>query len=133
MFLLQVSLKSHTMWCIFKILLHVKNLDEDLLYPASELNSHSHGPDVLGWRSKNSGDDKSPKEIVLKFHFPATIQKIQVLAHQFLIRKSSNKLNPRKNPLILCYVYGIEQIIDFSSIELIKTLFLFFSNSYASS
>lgn len=61
--------------------------DEELpQYPASELNSH--GPSVLGWRSKPDVDcDKVPKEIVLKLHYPAKIYKIQVLAHQYLIRK----------------------------------------------
>ncbi|CRK99639.1 CLUMA_CG012950, isoform A [Clunio marinus] len=59
--------------------------DEDLpQYPASELNSH--GPSVFGWRSKQDpNNEKAPKEIVLKFQFPAKIYKIQVLAHQFLI------------------------------------------------
>ncbi|KAL7034041.1 hypothetical protein ACKWTF_007830 [Chironomus riparius] len=59
--------------------------DEDLpTYPASELNSH--GPHIFGWRSKPDPSlDKSPKEIVLKFHYPAKIYKIQVLAHQYLI------------------------------------------------
>jgi centrosomal protein CEP104 len=60
-------------------------LDEDSpQYVASELNSH--GPSSLGWRSKpDEANERNPKEIVLKFHYPAKIYKIQVLAHQFLI------------------------------------------------
>lgn len=61
--------------------------DEDTpQYPASELNSH--GPSVLGWRSKpDEKNEKVTKEIVLKFQYPAKIYKIQVLAHQFMIRE----------------------------------------------
>jgi len=61
--------------------------DEDSpQFVASELNSQS--PTSLGWRSKpDEANEKTPKEIVLKFHYPAKIFKIQVLAHQFLIRK----------------------------------------------
>jgi hypothetical protein len=65
-----------------------KTPDEELpQYPASELNSH--GPSMLGWRSKltDASADLTPKEIVLKFNYPAKIYKIQVLAHQYLIRK----------------------------------------------
>lgn len=51
-----------------------------------ELNEH--GPNVFGWYSKKSSTSDFPKEIVLKFDFPATVVKIQVLAHQFLIRKN---------------------------------------------
>lgn len=59
-------------------------VDEDLLYPASELNSH--GPAVYGYRS--SGDSKSDShEIILKFQNPAIVCRIQILAHQYIIRK----------------------------------------------
>ncbi|CAO1406817.1 unnamed protein product [Diamesa serratosioi] len=57
--------------------------DEDSENPAVELNDH--GPNVFGWHSKKSSTSDFPKEIVLKFDFPATVVKIQVLAHQFLI------------------------------------------------
>lgn len=58
--------------------------DEDLDYPSSELNSH--GPTVQGWR--NHPESVIPnQEIILRLHNPAQICRIQVLAHQFLIRK----------------------------------------------
>lgn len=59
-------------------------LDEDPSFPASELNTH--GPTVHGWRSKQN-TTISPQEIVLRLHYPAKICRIQVLAHQHLIRK----------------------------------------------
>ncbi|XP_055901824.1 centrosomal protein of 104 kDa isoform X2 [Eupeodes corollae] len=56
--------------------------DEDPSFPASELNSH--GPTVHGWRS-SPGNNTSPHDIVLRFHRPAKICRIQILAHQYLI------------------------------------------------
>lgn len=69
--------------------LELSRSDEELpQYPASELNQH--GPAQFGWRSKPDANCPAiPKEIVLKFHYPAKIYKIQVLAHQYLIRKWS--------------------------------------------
>ncbi|XP_036321654.1 centrosomal protein of 104 kDa isoform X2 [Rhagoletis pomonella] len=56
--------------------------DEDPAFPASELNTH--GPTVHGWRSA-PGSTITPHDIVLRFHKPAKIYRIQILAHQFLI------------------------------------------------
>lgn len=58
--------------------------DEEPEFPSSELNSH--GPTVVGWRSRLDSTI-SPKEIILRFHSPAVICRIQVLAHQYMIRK----------------------------------------------
>ena len=58
--------------------------DEDPDYPASELNSH--GPTVHGWRS-NKSCTAFPQELILKFHSPASVTSIQVLGHQFMIRR----------------------------------------------
>ncbi|KRG03228.1 centrosomal protein of 104 kDa isoform X1 [Drosophila mojavensis] len=56
--------------------------DEDPGFPASELNTH--GPTVHGWRSAvDSG--VSTHDIILRFHQPAKIYRIQLLAHQYLI------------------------------------------------
>lgn len=59
-------------------------LDEEPEYPSSELSSH--GPAVVGWRSK-ADSNLSPKEIILRFDKPAAVCRIQVLAHQYLIRE----------------------------------------------
>ncbi|XP_059220583.1 centrosomal protein of 104 kDa isoform X2 [Stomoxys calcitrans] len=56
--------------------------DEDPNYPASELNTH--GPTVHGWRSAPNSSI-TPHDIVLRFHKPAKIYRIQLLAHQYLI------------------------------------------------
>ncbi|TMW54427.1 hypothetical protein DOY81_000419 [Sarcophaga bullata] len=56
--------------------------DEDPNFPASELNTH--GPTVHGWRSA-IGSTITPHDIVLRFHKPAKICRIQLLAHQYLI------------------------------------------------
>ncbi|XP_065358170.1 centrosomal protein of 104 kDa isoform X2 [Calliphora vicina] len=56
--------------------------DEDPNFPASELNTH--GPTVHGWRSA-VGSTITPHDIVLRFHKPAKICRIQLLAHQYLI------------------------------------------------
>lgn len=70
-------------------------LDEDAGFPASELNTH--GPTVHGWRSAvDSG--VSTHDIILRFHQPAKIYRIQLLAHQYLIRESGY-LN--RNPFTL--------------------------------
>ncbi|KAH8405097.1 hypothetical protein KR222_001317, partial [Zaprionus bogoriensis] len=56
--------------------------DEDAGFPASELNTH--GPTVHGWRSAlDSG--LGTHDIILRFHQPAKIYRIQLLAHQYLI------------------------------------------------
>lgn len=59
-------------------------LDEEPEYPSSELNSH--GPAVVGWRCK-ADSNLSPKEIILRFDKPAAVCRIQVLAHQYMIRE----------------------------------------------
>ncbi|XP_017849207.1 centrosomal protein of 104 kDa isoform X2 [Drosophila busckii] len=56
--------------------------DEDASFPASELNNH--GPTVHGWRSAVSSG-LNTHDIVLRFHQPAKIYRIQLLAHQYLI------------------------------------------------
>ncbi|XP_073821254.1 centrosomal protein of 104 kDa [Musca autumnalis] len=58
------------------------NDHEDPNYPASELNTH--GPTVHGWRSAPNSTI-TPHDIVLRFHKPAKIYRIQILAHQYLI------------------------------------------------
>lgn len=70
-----------------KIIHHIQkciSADEESEFPSSELNTH--GPTVIGWRS-HSDNTITPKEIVLRFHKPAVICRIQVLAHQYMIRK----------------------------------------------
>ncbi|XP_066262191.1 centrosomal protein of 104 kDa isoform X2 [Euwallacea similis] len=55
---------------------------EDSKYRLTELNSH--GPTVRGWRSeKNCG---YPQEIVLQLEKRCVLDKIQILAHQYMIR-----------------------------------------------
>lgn len=56
---------------------------EDDHHRASELNAH--GPTVRGWQSAE--DCTYPQELILQLHCTATVEKIQVLAHQFLIRE----------------------------------------------
>lgn len=56
---------------------------EDVKYRAEELNAH--GPTVKGWQSPKNCE--YPQEIVLKFERKCSVSKIQVLAHQYLIRK----------------------------------------------
>jgi len=58
--------------------------DEDANFPASELNNH--GPTVHGWRSAPDASLTS-HDIILRFQQPAKIYRIQLLAHQYLIRK----------------------------------------------
>lgn len=53
------------------------------MYPSSELNNH--GPTVKGWRS--SKNCEYPQQLVLKLNETTVIQQIQILAHQYLIRK----------------------------------------------
>ncbi|XP_020810295.1 centrosomal protein of 104 kDa isoform X1 [Drosophila serrata] len=56
--------------------------DEDVSFPASELNTH--GPTVHGWRSATDSG-LTTHDIILRFHQPAKIYRIQLLAHQYLI------------------------------------------------
>lgn len=58
-------------------------LGEDSKYRLTELNSH--GPTVKGWRSERNCI--YPQEIVLKLEKKCVLSKIQILAHQFMIRK----------------------------------------------
>lgn len=58
--------------------------DEDPNFPANELNTH--GPTSQGWRS-NRSCSVYPQELILKFNTPAAVTRIQVLGHQFMIRK----------------------------------------------
>lgn len=64
------------------------NSGEETDYPASELNAH--GPTVQGWHSSSTetADHSQPQEIVLRLHQAARVYRIQMLTHQFLIRKS---------------------------------------------
>lgn len=61
-------------------------IGEDPDYPVAELNNH--GPTVQGWHSPayDSTDSAQPQEIVLRLQQTARVNRIQVLAHQFLIR-----------------------------------------------
>ncbi|KAJ9597964.1 hypothetical protein L9F63_011165, partial [Diploptera punctata] len=54
---------------------------EDEQYRASELNTH--GPTVVGWQSARNCS--YPQELILQLNSTATVQKIQILAHQYLI------------------------------------------------
>lgn len=49
--------------------------DEEPNFPANELLTHN--PDCFGWQSDKS-NSSFPKEIVLRFHSPSKIYKIQV-------------------------------------------------------
>ncbi|GLH11377.1 Uncharacterized protein GBIM_16168, partial [Gryllus bimaculatus] len=57
------------------------SMREDERHRASELNAH--GPTVRGWQSARCCS--YPQELVLELHAVATVQRIQVLAHQYLI------------------------------------------------
>ncbi|XP_066143045.1 centrosomal protein of 104 kDa isoform X2 [Euwallacea fornicatus] len=54
---------------------------EDSKYRLTELNSH--GPIVRGWRSEKNCD--YPQEIVLQLEKRCVLDKIQILAHQYMI------------------------------------------------
>nr|CAD7423266.1 unnamed protein product [Timema monikensis] len=54
---------------------------EEDRHRATELNAH--GPTVRGWQS--SRNCSYPQELVFQLHHIATVQRIQVLAHQYLI------------------------------------------------
>nr|CAD7256817.1 unnamed protein product [Timema shepardi] len=56
---------------------------EEDRHRATELNAH--GPTVRGWQS--SRNCSYPQELVFQLHHIATVQRIQVLAHQYLIRE----------------------------------------------
>lgn len=59
---------------------------EEERHPASELNRHE--PTVRGWQSARQC--KYPQELVLRLQRPSAIRRVQVLAHQCLIRKYSS-------------------------------------------
>lgn len=61
---------------------------EEERHPASELNRHE--PTVRGWQSTRSC--KYPQELVLRLHKPAAIRRVQVLAHQCLIREYAEEI-----------------------------------------
>lgn len=63
-------------------------IDEEPEFPSSELNSH--GPAVVGWRCR-ADSALAPKELILRFDKPAVICRIQVLAHQYMIREYNNQ------------------------------------------
>lgn len=90
---MQENWYRHCLFVIYNCLYTIKRwfisflLDEEQEYPSSELNSH--GPAVVGWRSR-AESSLSPKEIIVRFDQPAIISRIQVLAHQFMIRKLFN-------------------------------------------
>lgn len=56
---------------------------EDPKYRSTELNVH--GPTVKGWQSEKKCE--YPQEIILKLEKRYILTKIQLLAHQYLIRK----------------------------------------------
>lgn len=51
----------------------------------SSLELNVHGPTVRGWQS--SRRCTYPQELILRLHGPTKLTRIQVLAHQYLIRK----------------------------------------------
>lgn len=57
--------------------------DEDSKHRASELNAH--GPTVKGWQSAKNCE--YPQEIILQLEKRSSLNKMQFLAHQYLIRK----------------------------------------------
>jgi hypothetical protein len=72
-----------TKWLLGERTDHLPLSGEDESYRASELNSH--GPTVVGWQS--APECSYPQELILQLQSTATVQKIQVLAHQYLIRQ----------------------------------------------
>lgn len=62
---------------------------EDERHSCLELNVH--GPTVRGWQSARRCG--YPQELILRLHGPAKLTRIQVLAHQYLIRTSKKKNN----------------------------------------
>ena len=56
---------------------------EDERYRATELNYH--GPTVKGWRSAQNCP--YPQEITMQLNTMAVLHRIQILAHQYLIRE----------------------------------------------
>lgn len=48
-----------------------------------------HGPTVRGWRSEKNCD--YPQEIVLQLERRCVLNKVQILIHQFLIRKYAGR------------------------------------------
>lgn len=82
-------------------------LGEDVIYQSSELNNH--GPTVKGWRSSKNCD--YPQQLVLKLSETTIIHQIQILAHQYLIRKY---LYEYENIIILPYHIPI---LPFSATE----------------
>ncbi|KAK3914647.1 Centrosomal protein of 104 kDa [Frankliniella fusca] len=59
---------------------------EEERHPACELNRHE--PTVRGWQSARNC--KYPQELVLRLQRPSAIRRVQVLAHQCLIREYLN-------------------------------------------
>lgn len=57
-------------------------LGEDPKYRLTELNTH--GPIVKGWQSRKNCE--YPQEIVLHLEKRCVLNKIQILAHQYMIR-----------------------------------------------
>lgn len=57
-------------------------LGEDPKHRASELNIH--GPTVKGWQTAKNCE--YPQELVIQLEQRISLNKIQILAHQFLIR-----------------------------------------------
>lgn len=63
-------------------------LGEGEKFKASELDRH--GPSVRGWQSCR--DCAYPQELILRLHKTATLHQVQILAHQYLIRKQNDCL-----------------------------------------
>ncbi|XP_030760199.1 centrosomal protein of 104 kDa [Sitophilus oryzae] len=59
----------------------IHSSSEDSRYRVSELNVH--GPTVKGWRSEK--ECQYPQEVVLQLERKCSLNKIQILAHQYLI------------------------------------------------
>lgn len=60
----------------------------------------------MGWRCRQDSTI-TPKEIILRFHKPAVICRIQVLAHQYMIRKFHKHCGTIKFLNIRCYIFTL--------------------------
>lgn len=76
--IIHVTSKYHEGGAVFSVVFP----GEDPKHRATELNSH--GPTVKGWQSSKNCD--YPQEVVIQLNERCSLNKIQILAHQYLIR-----------------------------------------------
>lgn len=98
-FVILVQSKNIMLWVYIIIRKNIFFSDEDSSFPASELNTH--GPTVQGWRSA-LGSSLIPHDIILRFQTPAKVCRIQLLAHQYLIRKPSKTASKIYDFSLIC-------------------------------